>query len=477
MIEKYIDSVNSVIAKDGLYYFCNDAERAIGLEKLLKNYDIVAIDDSDMVDFLEESGVSVFSLEKKQAKLNTIYRNSAKLLESPEVINYLALNNSGHKYFQTFKISSRFEKLAQKFNAKILNTSSALNKKFENKISQYESLSNSDINFPDTVITRLNETSYDGLVSKLGSKFVIQFDRGHTGSGTFFCENQDQFALLVDTSGTRLVRISKFIEGVAYTINCVVGSKGVYAANLSKQLTGIRFLTDKQGGTVGNDFMHNLDEKLTQEIYKQVENIGKAMQKDGYVGLFGVDLIIQDSDVYVIEINARQPASIPYATKLDIKRNVIPLSLIHLLETLKIEHDIDPIAYSKEGMRNIQASQIFLRNTSENVVTIKGEVSTGVYRLQSDDMAYHFQDDDMILKQNTIFLDEEKDKPLVWQNEGYSIDDIKDGGMLILSAKSGKEISAGSEMARIQVLQSVSNQDGVKQWVIEAMRAINHYLI
>lgn len=477
MFEKYIDLVNSRIAKNGLYYFCNDAERAIGLEKYLKNYHIITIDDNDMVDLLDSSGISIFSLEKSQGKLNTIYRNSAKLLESPEVIDFLSSNKSDSKFFQTFKISSRFEKLALKFNAKILNTTSILNKKFENKISQYQSLSNSDINFPDTIIARLNETSYDDLVSKLGTKFVIQFDRGHTGSGTVFCENQGQFDLLVASSGTRLVRISRFIDGVPYTINCVVGSKGVYAGNLSKQLTGIKFLTDKQGGTVGNDFMHNLDDNMTDRIYKQVQSIGKLMQKDDYLGLFGVDLIIRDNEVFVIEINARQPASIPYATKLDIKRNVIPLSLIHLLEMLDIDHDIEPISYSRQAMTNIQASQIFLRNTSDLTVTIKGEVKTGVYRLQSDDMAYDFKGDDMILKRNTIFLDEEKDKPLVWQNSGYSIDDIKDGGMIILAPKTGKEISAGSEIARIQVLHSVSSVDGVNQWVIEAMKAINHYLI
>lgn len=479
-VDFFLKQINFKLKDKPLFYICNDPERALGLEALLKNYHIVCVDDSDLFTYIKLQIGNIFSLENHVGQKNALFRSSAKLLEEESVAEYINNNSKqNERFFQTFKISSRFQKLAERYNATLLNTTSQLNKSFENKLRQYRLLKQYEVNFPPTLISKLKELDYQTLADKLGNSLVIQFDRGHTGTGTVFINSIDEFKSIQQKFPDREARVASRVEGFSYTVNAAVSRNGIYVAGLSYQITGVPELTHLEGGTVGNDFScrQGISSKLKQQIIEEVTKVGFAMKEAGYKGLFGVDLIVSSDQVYIIEVNARQPASVPFHAKLQLRQDEVPLSIIHIMEFMDLIYDIDPIEYCNKGLEPVSAGQLFLRNVTPERFIVNGKIKTGVYRLQSDNSALIFKEHGTEVKTNTIFLDEEKDKPLIFQKEGYSIDSIEDGGFLIASQLQGKQVNQGNEIARIQALQSLVGKDGKPfPWAIEALQAIYEYL-
>ncbi|MBN1916157.1 ATP-grasp domain-containing protein [Candidatus Dojkabacteria bacterium] len=474
--QNLVQKINKLTRNSPIFYVTNDAERALGLEKILNNFHIVCIDHNDMVDYMLNDGVKVFCLEKELGEKNVIFRNSAKLLKHELTQKYIKESSHSGGFLITFKISTAFEKEAEKLGLKVLNTKANLNRKFENKISQYESMSPNGIKFPKTIVGELGAIEYSSLLKEIGEEIVIQFDRGHTGSGTFFVRSKGEFSRIVSDFPKRLVRISSKIEGKVFTLNCIATSKATLCAGLSYQITGVEGLTGQEGGTVGNDFYYisKLSEQLKTRIINEAEKIGSKMKKDGYLGFFGIDLIVRGNEIFVIEINARQPASVSFFNKLQILNDQTPASLYHLAELMGVDYDVEAKMYNTENTQVVKASQIFLRNTENKIFTVCGSVKTGFYRLQSDNSATNW--DSETVKDNTIFIDEDKDKPLVYNGEGYSVEQ-SEGGFVLLTQSKGKYINSGNELARIQLMQKAVDEKGnLLQWIRESLIAVNNYL-
>lgn len=478
-IDFYIKQVQYKLDQASLFYITNDAERAIGLENLLENYYIVALDDSDIFTNLHLRRKNIFSFENARGELNELYRSSAKMLDEEIVKEYIESKSKDFKkkYFQTFKITGAFESRAQEYGAELLNTSARLNMQFENKIPQFLNLSKAGIKFPETEIGKLGDFEFKKLEKQMKGKFVVQFNRGHTGSGTIMIENKEDFDQLRSEFSERPARISKFIEGFAYTVNACVLENGIFAGGLSYQITGVKDIAPSKGSTVGNDFAFRemITDQRKNEILQEIQKIGTAMQAQGFKGLFGVDLIINNDGIFVIEINARQPASIPFYTKLQIKAGQVPLSLLHLTAFLEIKNNLNAEEYSMQNLEPVDAAQVFLRNIEDRPFLVKSRLKTGVYKLAGtvDRMNDPRDESPSVLK-----INEELDKYLLRLNDGYSIEDIKvdDGGFILLTQLKGKRINSGRELARLQTVQKLVDPSGkLAPWTIEVLKAVKDF--
>jgi hypothetical protein len=317
-----------------IFFVCTNPERALGLEKVLSNYHIVCIDNSPIVDQISSN---IFCTSKEEIQLEK--RSSFKLLENPQAQQYILENTPEGEVpnIIVFKIASNIEKTIEKLGWNLLNTTSKLNQAFEHKISQFNLLANANIKFPKTVISKIGETTYSSLQFQLGSEFVLQFNRGHSGEGTIFIDSEAQYNELVDMFPNREVRIAEKIKGSAWTLNACVTKYGIAMGGLSYQVTGIPLLTQHKGGTVGNDWASSkqLSDDVITSFKEQTEKIGLIMADHGYKGLFGIDLILTpDNEIVIIEVNARQTASVSMHNKLMLKDNLIPLSKLHLAEFL-----------------------------------------------------------------------------------------------------------------------------------------------
>lgn len=485
-----------------IFFITNDVERGLGLENILENFHIVCIDDNPIIDLIKIKGGKVFCLERELQKLNPIFRNSNKLLQQDIVQKYIAENTPKNEKPKVmfFKIAPNLERTCEELGYKILNTTSALNRKFENKISQYEVLKDSKVNFPKTKITTLGDANYEDLFEELGN-FAVQYERGHTGSGTVFIKNKEDFEKEKAKFPKRTARISSLIEGSAWTLNACITRFGILYGGLSLQITGISKCTRKEGATVGNDW--NFSEKLSNETKIEIERItktvGEKMREDGFKGLFGLDFVIDKKGiVYLIEINARQPASTGIHTKLMVKQKQIPLQAFHIAEFL-FENNEEYFQFlnqnfgqnltddtisafinlqNKSAVTPTNAAQIIMRNTAKEKALINGSMQPGLYLFGGD-----LHSNKVLMGQKLDYkfypINEDCDKSLVRTGDGYSIADLEGmEGFVLLIVSKGHFVNPEMEIARIQAPFSLLTEKGeVKTWVLETINCIRKNIL
>lgn len=482
-IDSLTDKINNRIKDTPIFFVTNDAERALGLEKLLNNYHIICIDDNAIIDYMQKENVKVFCLEKELGELNTIFRNSNRLLNHKLTQKYIKQNSQGNKgHLMFFKIAPNLARSAEKLGFKMLNTTAELNQKFELKIPQYEAIKDLDIRLPKTEILKLTEAKYKELVKRLGNNFVLQFNRGHTGGGTVIIYNERELEDLKKQFPQRQARFATQIYGHPYTLNACVTKHGICWGGLSYQITGVEECTSKKAGTVGNDWAYpkELSKKVKGDFDKFTRVIGEEMTKFGFCGMFGLDIVVdkKNDEAYMIEINARQPASIPMFTKLQIKEGQIPLSMLAIAEFLNIDYEINIEKYNKKASSSFEAAQLFIRNKFEHKGKLIGGIKPGVYRLRGDNSALDWKGGKPKLKPNVIIIDEDRDMPLVFEGDAYAIDGILEGGMLFLCVKEGKIVSSNNEVARIQAQQTLITKNAELQpFVKEIIKGLNKYIV
>ena len=403
--------MNNLIEKmenHNIIYISVNPERALGLEKILPNFYIVSLLDSYIFNFLNKD--KFYSLKKESPNID-INENSKELLLQDGVRNYI--NQFKNPSFMFFKITSGIELILEKH--KILNSTSYLNKLYENKINIVEYFKDM---IPKSIPYIPGNTTYNDLKKNIGDKFVIQFIHGHSGESTFFINNKDEFDQIKNKYPERFSKAVRFVEGDTYTINGIVTKKGIYVFNLSKQITGIQSLTQYIGGTVGNDWLVQLPEKIRLDLLNRMNSIGERLEKNGYKGLFGADFIYDGSNIYLLDLNPRENASVPTFTKIQIKNKIVPAKLIHILEFLNIEYEIDIESYNQQIFNDLNLRQIIIRNTKDSVIKMEGDIN-GIY-----------------------------DNNLKKIREEYDIGNIDNNEFLILSTKG--DIDTNMEIARIQ---------------------------
>ena len=158
----------------------------------------------------------------------------------------------------------------------------------------------------------------------------------------------------------------------------------------SYQITGLKQLTDFPYSTTGNDW--SLAQKiLNSNDFKTIkalsQKIGKAMIKNGWQGLFGLDFI-KGKKWLVIEINARQPASTGLETALQKKQGKgITIFAAHIAALLQLPLPGTCEQIEKSFQRINQGAQIIIRKKKKDgfkfkkinypdIKIIKGDLKT-----------------------------------------------------------------------------------------------------
>lgn len=466
-----VEKINTALTKP-LIFFCREAERALGLEKLLSNYHIACVEDSPLVDELIRQNISVFCLEKElpaQDFSSLKNKSTLELINHELLLKWIKTLTNDSFYALVFKPVKALEFKIKQIGGILLQSTLGESTQFENKLFQVELFNKLQIPMPKTKVHELGQETYAYLKELYGADFIIQLEKGHTGTGTFFIHSLEEFNHVIELYKGNSVRIAEFITGHPITINACIGHQ-IYIGSPQYQITGIKALNGNDGTTMGNDFGYAAS-LITSELRNQLEiilnTLGSEMLSKGYKGLFGIDAIIKENKIYMIEINARQTANIPFETKLTITEyaDAIPLQLLHIAYFLNVL----PVEYQHKNFLQLHGAQIFLRSP-ENDSKIIDECKNGIYRLQSDNSAYDFENEE--IKDAVLFIDEEKDKPLIYQTNGYAIDDIQEAGFILTTVRKGSTKNKSEELARMQFTHQIVQDEKVAPWIIEAMRSI-----
>jgi hypothetical protein len=429
-IDSIIEKINKAIGDKDYFYISNYVEHAQGFEKWIKNFKTVYLWNTDYAEYLTRKGIETYCFVKEMGHQDEV-KSSAQILDF--VVNNNLVHFKQGSFFQTFKISPKFSDLVEKLEGKVVNTSDELNRLFESKVSQSGIFDKYGISFPKTIVSKFKDFTYDQVKSLLvpsdatmeNDVFVVQFNRGHTGNGTLFVRDKALYYELQRKFPQRTVRMSEFIQSPTYTINACATSKGIYMSGLCKQVSGVYELSHDMGATVGNNYAHGLSSSQILDLNEEINKLRKPLDEKGYRGMFGIDFMLKNGKVNILEINARQTMSVPFNCAIQQERWQVPIMLIHIAEFLGIDYEIDLQNYNTENTTSLEYSQLILRNKTGQDIVIKNEVRNGEYALQ--------------------------DGKLIYRNPQIYAEKIEDDNILVLTKKKDTRIAEGDEMARIQL--------------------------
>ena len=294
-----------------IVYIARDIERALG--KLPEgNYHII----TNRTPFAEEV--------KLKHPMHVLLVDSPKILDTYELL----LNPEVQDIITTFKAqilvfknTIHIEELCKEKGWTLLNPSAELSEKIENKISQVKWLGELSSILPPHKVQFVNDIKWNK------NAFILQWAHGHTGGGTILVSNENELIELKNKFPNREARVTDFIKGPMFTVNIVVTDTIILLGNTSYQITGILPFTENALSTIGNDWSvtHTiLNEAHIIQFNELAEKVAQKMQSSGWRGLFGIDVIYDEErdNLHLIEINARQPASTTYESKLQDEVNV-----------------------------------------------------------------------------------------------------------------------------------------------------------
>lgn len=309
----------------------------MNLANLLKNQPIFYVTrDIERATSLNIPGYFIISNSTPSGKqiakdrTNILLIENDGLLDTHELLNHKDVQefiekNSGASMpsIVVFKNTTVIEKICAEHDWKLLNPSAKLAQKIEEKITQVEWLGELTKYLPPHKIQLAKDVQFDQTKDW---PFILQFNRTHTGLGTMFISHNSELAEIQNKFPDRPVRITEFIPGPMLTSNNVVTDDRILIGNMSYQITGMQPFTDKPFATIGNDWAlpHKiLKDKHFAKYTTMVTDIGNKLRADGWKGLFGIDAVYdtQKDDIYLIEINARQPASTTYESQLQQKQS------------------------------------------------------------------------------------------------------------------------------------------------------------
>lgn len=375
--------------KNNIVYIAREIDRALG-KAPIDNYFIVSNSSEQAKEIKSKYPDNVLLIE------STELLDTYELMMNSEVADYI---NKIKAKVIVFKNTAQIESLCKSNNWEIINPSAELSERIENKISQIEWLGELASLLPPHSISTIKDIEWND------KPFIIQWSHGHTGEGTQLIKSESELATLKNKFPQRQAKITNFINGPVFTVNIVVTNTVILLGNISYQITGMLPFTDNIFSTIGNDWSvpHTI---LTEAQLKSFENmaqlIGQRMQKDNWKGLFGIDVIYDEerNSLYLIEINARQPASTTYESELQSYINMHGVDGLttfeaHLisLQNLPVKSALIPIndgaqivqrvtnnAYKSNPVKLIEAGYnvIIYKNTKPNADLIRIQSLQGI---------------------------------------------------------------------------------------------------
>lgn len=267
------------------------------------------------------SSYSLFgkNIKEKYPDFVTLVNDSNAITDTPSLLknkdlHSLAMNLEAG--IVVFKNNGLIESISSENGLNLINPHATLAEKIENKVSQVEWLGSlAEKYLPPHKIKLGKELSWKN------SPLIFQWAHGHTGENTILVRSEKDVQAIKSNFPERVGRVSSYIHGPAFTVNAVVTADKTLMGNISYQITGVSPFTDHEFSTIGNDWSvtHSLlSDKEIVFVESMVGEIGSKLHKDGWSGLFGIDFIRDDNfnRIFLIEINARQPASSVFESQL-----------------------------------------------------------------------------------------------------------------------------------------------------------------
>lgn len=270
-------------------------------------------------------------------------KNTGKLLSYSKVTNYILQTSKKKKLIPViipFKPSAKVDFLCQKNNWINISNPAPINRFLEDKIKFAQLGKKYKLPMVPSSIDTFSQKNFLKYQKIYTSKLVIQTHFGWAGNSTFSAETWDEIKNKI--APDVIVKYSPFIKS-SYSLlnNCCLTKYGLIQSPPALQYTGIPPYTQNPFTTVGRQWPSMAPKKIINTINKITEKFGKVLEELGYKGFFGLDFLIKEDNVYLLECNPRLTASFGFYTQIELNQNITPLFYFHLVEFLKLDYKIN----------------------------------------------------------------------------------------------------------------------------------------
>lgn len=330
-----------------LFYVCRDLERALPLLDIKSRQCKIITNHTEFAKKIASRNKNVI-LIKSECLFDTLQllknHKAAKLIHKNDLI-------------LVFKNTKQIEKICADNKWRLLNPPAELSAKAEEKVSQVRWLGDLEKYLPPHRVELCKNIVWPG------DKFILQFNHSHTGSGTLLIETKKQLEEIKTKFPHREARAAEYIAGPIFTNNNIVWGENILIGNIGYQITGLSPFTENPFATIGNDWhapLIMLTKNQRLEYERIAREIGQKFAGQGWRGLFGIDAVLDEKNgkIYLIEINARQPASTSFESELQTAgrkfTNEITVFQAHLSALLGLEFSGERLIKIKNGAQIVQ---------------------------------------------------------------------------------------------------------------------------
>jgi hypothetical protein len=358
--------------------------------------DVVSVDTGFCCDFGEAyarlwTEKSLFSVEKNLGgRENWGNQDLEMLWEGPtreQIETYIGgvnepINTVCYRSLKVLEKDRRFRVLAPPLMLKDL---------FDDKLRQLELFSMLGVKTPVTFVCPLNKTTFSKAAEILDGSFVVQPPVGSSGENTYFVNNEIDFERVKDIfEPAQRVKLSKYLPVPSLNGHCVVlktpeGLRSI-AACPSVQIVGTHGCTSRAEVYCGNDFSAagSVPKSIREEICTIMEKIGLFMGDKGFLGLFGMDFLLDGDEVLALEINPRFQGSTMLLSLLQVDRGEIPLAALHVMQFMGLIEELtqDFLEQSKRSYRTpYKGAHLIVHSLKDEPYCIEHDIKAGIYTL------------------------------------------------------------------------------------------------
>jgi predicted ATP-grasp superfamily ATP-dependent carboligase len=322
-------------------------------------------------------------------------KNSGKLLSHPQVIDRIS-----KKFQEThrtpviipFKPSAKVEFICQKFNWINASNPHFLNRTLEDKIKFIQLCQENNISTIPSIIDIFNQENFIKYQQAFDQKIVIQSHFGWAGKSTFSENNWNDIKDKIPSGS--LVKFSPFVTGYSLLNNCCLTSSGLIQSPPALQYTGISPFTQNPFTTVGRQWPSLAPIEIIEKIKIITQNFSEIIKKMNYRGFFGLDFLIHEDEVFLLECNPRLTASFAFYNKIELKQNLNPLFIFHLAEFINLDFQFNLESEQKRFYNHqIIGSEITAKNKESQTI-----------KKYHDFITFSDQVDPIIIPQNIVNL-------------------------------------------------------------------------
>lgn len=286
-----------------------------------------------------------------------------------------------------YSSTKELESFANSQKMGFLNNPISIRKKFENKVKLLKLKSELGLPCPSLLLECSPKLKFEEIKKKIGSKLVLQFANGSSGTTTFIIKSKTEFKSLVENplNKNQEIVITKFITGPTISLNGVVTNNQIIFMPPSLQVIGNSETASKLTTFSGVDFFAFKNQVLENKVYSLAMKVASKMKEEDYLGVFNLNIMADE--LVLTDINARFMGSGQLSTELQIMNNEIPIALIHLMTFLGINFVISQEMIKKIGDSK-KGAFIVLHSLENQPSCVLANLNPGFYGVDNDRLVF-----------------------------------------------------------------------------------------